>query len=96
LPKRRGRFENQNLKKIKKKIKKMKSTLKFSPLFLIVLLAFSCGSDSDGGLDAKKAELEKLKAQSSELAESIMQLEAELAGMDPDFAKQRQKTILIS
>jgi membrane fusion protein (multidrug efflux system) len=74
----------------------MKSTLKFSPLFLIVLLAFSCGSDSDGGLDAKKAELEKLKAQSSELAESIMQLEAELAGMDPDFAKQRQKTILIT
>jgi RND family efflux transporter MFP subunit len=74
----------------------MKSTLKFLPLFLIVLLAYSCGSDSDGGLDAKKAELEKLKAQSSELAESIKQLEAELAGMDPDFAKQNQKTILIT
>jgi RND family efflux transporter MFP subunit len=74
----------------------MKPTLKFLPLFLIVLLSYSCGTDSEGGLDAKKAELEKLKAQSSELAESIKQLETELAAMDPDFAKKSQKTILIT
>lgn len=74
----------------------MKPTLKFLPLFLIVLFAFSCSSGTGDGIDAKKAELEKLKAQSTELAESIKELETEIASLDPEFAKLGQKTILIT
>lgn len=74
----------------------MKPMLKFLPLSLIVLLAYSCSSGSGEGLDAKKAELEKLKAESTELAESIKELETEIAALDPEFAKQGQKTILIT
>jgi RND family efflux transporter MFP subunit len=74
----------------------MKPTLKFLPLSLIVLLAYSCSSGTGEGLDAKKAELEKLKAQSTELAESIKELETEIATLDPEFAKLGQKTILIT
>lgn len=74
----------------------MKPTLKFLPLSLIVLFAYSCSSGTGEGLDAKKAELEKLKAQSTELAESIRELETEIATLDPEFAKLGQKTILIT
>lgn len=74
----------------------MKPTLKFLPLSLIVLLAYSCSSGSGEGLDAKKAELEKLKTESAELAESIKELEAEIATLDPEYSKQGQKTILIT
>jgi RND family efflux transporter MFP subunit len=74
----------------------MKPMLKFLPLSLIVLLAYSCSSGTGEGLDAKKAELEKLKAQSTELAESIKELETEIATLDPEFAKLGQKTILIT
>lgn len=74
----------------------MKPTLKFLPLSLIVLFAYSCSSDTGEGLDAKKTELEKLKAQSTELAESIKELETEIATLDPEFAKLGQKTILIT
>lgn len=74
----------------------MKPTLKFLPLILIVLLAHSCSSGTGESLDAKKAELEKLKTESTELAESIKELETEIAALDPEFAKQGQKTILIT
>ena len=74
----------------------MKPTLKFLPLFLIVIFAYSCSSGTGEGLDAKKAELEKLKSESNELAESIKELENEIAVLDPEFAKQGQKTILIT
>jgi len=74
----------------------MKPTFKLLPLSLIVLLAYSCSSGTGEGLDAKKAELEKLKAQSTELAESIKELETEIATLDPEFAKLGQKTILIT
>lgn len=74
----------------------MKPTLKFLPLSLIVIFAYSCSSDTGEGLDAKKTELEKLKAQSTELAESIKELETEIATLDPEFAKLGQKTILIT
>lgn len=74
----------------------MKPTLKFLPLFLTVILAYSCSSGTGEGLEAKKAELEKLKSESNELAESIKELENEIAVLDPEFAKQGQKTILIT
>ena len=74
----------------------MKPTLKFLPLSLFVLLAYSCSSGTGESLDAKKAELEKLKTESTELAESIKELETEIAAIDPEFAKQGQKTILIT
>lgn len=74
----------------------MKSTLKLLPLFLIVFLIASCETGSEGGLDTKKAELEKLKVQSKELTLRMKQIETELAAMDPDYASQSQKTILIT
>lgn len=74
----------------------MKLTLKLLPLFFIVFLVASCETGSEGGLDAKKAELEKLKVQSNELIFRIKQVEAELTAMDLDYASQSQKTILIS
>lgn len=74
----------------------MKLTLKLLPLFFIVFLVASCETGSEGGLDAKKAELEKLKVQSNELIFRIKQVEAELTAMDPDYASQSQKTILIT
>lgn len=74
----------------------MKPTLKFLPLSLIVLFAYSCSTGTGEGLDAKKAELEKLKTQSTELAESIKALETEIGTLDPEFAKLGQKTILIT
>lgn len=80
----------------KEKLFKMKLILKLLPLFLIIFLAGSCGSDPGGDLEAKKAELEKLKVQSNDLALSIKQLEAELVVLDPDFAKKSQKTILVT
>lgn len=72
----------------------MKLSYKFLPLIGLVFLAFSCGSKDE--IAAKRAELEKLKTESNELTTSIAELEAELMKLDPDFAKQNQKSILIT
>jgi len=43
----------------------MKLTYKFPALVALLLLAFSCGKEE--GVEAKKAELEKLKTESNEI-----------------------------
>ncbi|UZD22609.1 efflux RND transporter periplasmic adaptor subunit [Algoriphagus halophytocola] len=72
----------------------MKSFNKFSPLIALAFLAFSCGPKDE--IAAKHAELEELKAQSNEISTSIAELEAELTKLDPEFAKQNKKSVLIT
>lgn len=72
----------------------MKALYKFLPLIALVFLAVSCAKED--GVEAKKAELENLKTESNEITEQIKDLEAELMKLDPEFAKQNHKSILIT
>lgn len=70
------------------------STHNLLPLLGLAFIVFSCQPKDE--IAAKKAELEKLKAESNELTTSIAELEAELIKLDPTFANQNQKSILIT
>lgn len=72
----------------------MKLSHKFLPLIGLAFLAFSCEPKDE--IAEKRAELEALKTESNDLTTSIAELEAELMKLDPDFAKQNQKSILIT
>ncbi|PZX49122.1 efflux RND transporter periplasmic adaptor subunit [Algoriphagus chordae] len=72
----------------------MKLTYKFLPLIALAFVAISCATED--GVEAKKAELEQLKTQSNEITNQIKALEAELMTLDPEFAKQNHKSILIT
>jgi len=72
----------------------MKLSHKFLPLIGLAFLVFSCEPKDE--ISAKRAQLEEMKTQSNELATSIAELEVELMKLDPDFAKQNQKSILIT
>lgn len=72
----------------------MKATYKFLPLIALAFFAVSCATED--GVEAKKAELEELKTQSNEITNQIKALEAELVQLDPEFAKQNQKSLLIT
>jgi RND family efflux transporter MFP subunit len=71
----------------------MKSLLTLASLLLLALGVASCAAD---GLDAKKAELEALKGQLTEVTNQIKALEAELATADPAFAAAAKKPLLIT
>ena len=71
----------------------MKSLLTLASLLLLALGVASCAAD---GLDAKKAELEALKGQLTEVTSQIKALEAELAAADPAFAAAAKKPLLIT
>ena len=71
----------------------MKSLLTLASLLLLALGVASCAAD---GLDAKKAELEALKGQLTEVTNQIKALEAELAAADPAFAAAAKKPLLIT
>lgn len=71
----------------------MKSLLTLASLLLLALGVASCAAD---GLDAKKAELEALKGQLTEVTNQIKALEAELAVADPAFAAAAKKPLLIT
>jgi RND family efflux transporter MFP subunit len=71
----------------------MKSLLTYASLLLLSIGVASCtGND----LDAKKAELEGLKSQLSEITTQIKALEAELIAADPAFAAAAKKSLLIT
>ncbi|MEB2786885.1 efflux RND transporter periplasmic adaptor subunit [Algoriphagus persicinus] len=72
----------------------MKATYKFLSLIALAFLTNSCATED--GVEAKKAELEKLKTESNEITNEIKALEAELIRLDPEFAKQNHKSILIT
>lgn len=72
----------------------MKPVIKFLPLLAFSVLVASCATNE--GVDAKKAELEKLKSQLSALNTQIKTLEAEIAKEDPEFANANKKSLLIT
>lgn len=72
----------------------MKLSYKFLPLIAFALVAISCATEDS--VDAKKAELEKLKTESNEITNQIKTLEADLVNLDPEFAKANHKSILIT
>jgi RND family efflux transporter MFP subunit len=71
----------------------MKSLLTYASL---LLLSFGVASCTGNDLDAKKAELEGLKSQLSEITTQIKALEAELIAADPAFAAASKKSLLIT
>jgi RND family efflux transporter MFP subunit len=71
----------------------MKSLLSLASMLLLALGVASCAAD---GLEAKKAELEALKGQLTEVTNQIKALEAELATADPAFAAAAKKPLLIT
>jgi RND family efflux transporter MFP subunit len=71
----------------------MKSLLTYASL---LLLSFGVASCTGNNLDAKKAELEGLKSQLSEITTQIKALEAELIAADPVFAAGAKKPLLIT
>ena len=71
----------------------MKSLLTYASL---LLLSFGVASCTGNDLDAKKAELEGLKSQLSEITTQIKALEAELIAADPAFAASAKKSLLIT
>lgn len=73
----------------------MKATLKFLPIIILGGLIASCATE-EKELEVKKNQLAELRTQVNEIAESIRTLEAEIAELDPDFARSGQKSILIS
>ncbi|TXE11237.1 efflux RND transporter periplasmic adaptor subunit [Algoriphagus aquimarinus] len=72
----------------------MRALYKFLPLIALSLVAISCATED--GVEAKKAELEELKTTSNEINSQIKELEAQLVKLDPEFAKQNHKSILIT
>ena len=72
----------------------MKPVIKFLPLLAFSVLVASCATNE--GVDAKKAELEKLKSQLSALNTQIKTLEADIAKEDPEFANANKKSLLIT
>lgn len=72
----------------------MKSIHNYLTLITLAFFAVSCGAEDS--VEAKKEQLADLKTQYSELATEIHDLEAELITLDEEFAKQNQKSLLIT
>lgn len=64
---------------------------------IILLIVAACGgSEGDKNLEAKKTELDKARAQLQAVRGKIIQLEKEISELDPEFARQNTKAILVS
>ena len=64
---------------------------------IIILTAAACGeSNENKSLEAKKTELEKARKEFQDLKMKIVGLETELSAMDPEFARQNNKAVLVS
>lgn len=64
---------------------------------IIILVAAACGeSQENKSVEAKKTELEKARKEFQDLKLKIVSLEAELSQLDPEFARQNNKAILVS
>lgn len=60
----------------------------------LVLVVASCGPKNE--LEAKKEELETKKKEAAAIRTSIETLEKEIAELDPEFARENRKSILVS
>lgn len=63
-------------------------------IFGVLLLAISCGPKDE--LSQKKTQLAELKKSAAEMRASIETLEKEIAQLDPAFAQENRKAVLIS
>ncbi len=65
---------------------------------IIILIAAACGDSKDANkvLEEKMAQLEKSRAELQAIKTSITNLEKEISELDPEFAKQYSKAILVS
>lgn len=61
-----------------------------------MIVAACGGSEGDKNLEAKKTELDKARAQLQTVRGKIIQLEKEISELDPEFARQNTKAILVS
>lgn len=61
-----------------------------------MIVAACGGSEGDKNLEAKKTELDKARAQLQAVRGKIIQLEKEISELDPEFARQNTKAILVS
>ena len=73
----------------------------FKTAFTLVALVFlaSCGSTADKGnksVDAKKAQLEKMKTEQKALNDKIAALEEEIIKLDPSQKKENAKLVAVS
>src|SRR5690606_8415516 len=73
----------------------------FKTAFTLAALVFlaSCGSTADKGnksVDAKKAQLEKMKTEQKALNDKIAALEEEIIKLDPSQKKENAKLVAIS
>ncbi|GAB2990597.1 hypothetical protein GCM10027284_04070 [Cyclobacterium sediminis] len=72
----------------------MKNTFKFLTLSL-ALGMFSCAQQEDD-LSSKKNQLEAFKSESAALKVKIEELEEEISSLDPEFRKNRRKSVLVT
>jgi len=67
-----------------------------SLLFVITMILSACSQEGGTSADEKKQELADARKEYQSLREKIDKLEAELKEIDPEFAKQANKAILVS
>lgn len=65
-------------------------------LALIIFFAVACSKPKVSDLEAKKTKLEAAKKQMASLNETIVKLEKEISALDPEFARQNSKAIMVS
>lgn len=73
----------------------MKNTFKFLTLSL-ALGMFSCAQQENDDLSSKKSQLEAFKSESAALKVKIEELEEEISTLDPEFRKNRRKSVLVT
>ncbi|AEL27108.1 efflux transporter, RND family, MFP subunit [Cyclobacterium marinum DSM 745] len=73
----------------------MKNTFKFLTLSL-ALGMFSCSQQEKDDLSSKKNQLEEFKSESAALKVKIEELEEEISTLDPEFRKNRRKSVLVT
>lgn len=75
----------------------MKNTFKFLTLSLALTLGmFSCAQQGNDDLSSKKSQLEAFKSESAALKVKIEELEEEISSLDPEFRKNRRKSVLVT
>ncbi|MEX2593651.1 MAG: efflux RND transporter periplasmic adaptor subunit [Anditalea sp.] len=72
----------------------METYIKFLSL-LWAFVAFSCGQQ-ENGLEEKKSTLEGYKKEATELTAKIAVLEKEISSLDPNFAQDQRKSMLVT
>ncbi len=70
--------------------------LNYISILTILAFATSCGGESGGELEEKKAKLESLRSESNALKAQMRELESEISALDPSFGKNENNIVLVS